>query len=67
MLDLTARYQVEQVVPTAGEGVVQSPAPFFIALQNGGVKLDGAWLAQAGLPMPRATAESCFMVRLRRL
>ena len=67
MLDATARYHVEQLVPIAGDGAVQSPAPFFTALQNGGVALDGAWLAQAGLPMPRATAETCFIVRLKKV
>nr|WP_315247314.1 alpha-galactosidase [uncultured Albidiferax sp.] len=67
MLDAAARYQVAQLVPIAGEGAVQSPAPFFTALQNGGTELDGAWLAQAGLPMPRATAETCFIVRLKKV
>jgi alpha-galactosidase len=30
------------------------------------VLLDGAWLAEAGLPLPRALAETAFIVRLRR-
>jgi alpha-galactosidase len=67
MLDPQARYHAQQLVPIAGEGAVQSPAPFFDQLQADGVELDGAWLAQAGLPMPRATAETCFIVRLRRV
>jgi alpha-galactosidase len=67
MLDPQARYQVEQLVPIADDGAVQSPAPFFDQLQAGGVELHGAWLAQAGLPMPRTTAETCFIVRLRRV
>ena len=67
MLNPQARYQVEQLVPIADDGAVQSPAPFFNQLQAGGVELHGAWLGQAGLPMPRATAETCFIVRLRRL
>ncbi len=67
MLDAQARYRVEQLVAIEGEGAKQSPSPFFADLQADGVELDGAWLAQAGLPMPRATAETCFMVRLRRI
>ena len=67
MLNPQARYQVEQLVPIAEDGPVQSPAPFFDQLQAGGVELHGAWLAQVGLPMPRATAETCFIVRLLRV
>ena len=29
--------------------------------------LDGAWLAHAGLPMPRTQAETAFLVRLERV
>ncbi|MCX7279667.1 MAG: hypothetical protein NTZ15_20540 [Burkholderiales bacterium] len=36
-------------------------------LQAEGVELQGAWFAQAGLPMPRATAETSFIVRLLRV
>ncbi|MEY4884350.1 MAG: hypothetical protein RIS34_2204 [Pseudomonadota bacterium] len=67
MLDATSRYHVEQLVSIEGDGAVQSPAPFFADLQNGGVAFDGAWLVHAGLPMPRATAETCFIVRLRKV
>lgn len=67
MLDAGARYHVEQLVPIEGDGAVQTPAPFFDALRDGGVELDGAWIAHAGLPMPRATAETCFIVRLRKV
>jgi alpha-galactosidase len=67
MLDTSARYHLAQLVPIEGDGAVQSPAPFFTQLQNGGVELDGAWLAHAGLPMPRTTAETCFIVRLRKI
>nr|WP_315232503.1 alpha-galactosidase [uncultured Albidiferax sp.] len=67
MLDPQARYLVEQLVAIAEDGAVQSPAPFFDQLQADGVELHGAWLGQAGLSMPRATAETCFIVRLRRV
>ncbi|MEY2892998.1 MAG: hypothetical protein RJA98_4189, partial [Pseudomonadota bacterium] len=33
----------------------------------GGVVMDGAWLAHAGLPMPRVHAETAFIVRLQRV
>jgi alpha-galactosidase len=67
MVDANSRYHVEQLAPIEGDGAVQSPAPFFADLQNGGVALDGAWLTHAGLPMPRTTAETCFIVRLRKV
>ena len=67
MLDPGIRYLVEQLVSIEGDGAVQSPAPFFTALQAGGVELEGAWLQNAGLPMPRATAETCFIVRLKKV
>ena len=69
MLDPNARYHVEEVVPAvAGEHrTVHSSAPIFDAMQQGGVELGGAWLAQVGLPLPRAMAETCFFVHLKRL
>ena len=70
MLDAGARYRLRQVLPED----VQRPAgrhntaPFFDAL-NGvdGLVLDGAWLAQSGLPMPRVQAETAFIVHLQKL
>lgn len=67
MLDAGARYHVEQITPIEGEGAVMSPSPFFDALRDGGLELDGAWMVQAGLPMPRSTAETCFIVRLQKV
>jgi len=69
MLDAASRYHVECVVPDglATAALQFSTAPFFEALAEGGVALDGAWLAQAGLPLPRSAAESCFIVRLRKI
>ena len=67
MLDAGARYHVEQLAPIEGEGAVMSPSPFFDALRDGGLELDGAWMVQAGLPMPRTTAETCFIVRLQKV
>ena len=66
MLDTTAHYHVQQLVAIQGDGAVQSPAPFFDELGDGGVTLHGAWLHACGLPMPRTTAETCFIVRLRK-
>jgi alpha-galactosidase len=69
MLDATARYRVSTVAPVGEQGAhwFHSTAPFFAALKSDGVELDGAWLVQAGLPVPRATAEACWMVRLQRV
>ena len=70
MLDPAARYRLQQVLP---EGTVRptgrhNTAPFFDALHTPeGLVVDGAWLAQAGLPMPRVQAETAFIVRLQKL
>jgi alpha-galactosidase len=58
---------VQQVLP---EGTVRATgrhqtAPFFDAINTPeGLVVDGAWLAQSGLPMPRVLAETAFIVRL---
>ena len=68
MLDATSRYRVEHVVPSGfASATPPSTAPFFEALAAGGVELAAAWLAKAGLPLPRDTAESCFIVRLQKV
>ena len=70
MLDAGARYRVRELLP---EGTVRltdrhHTAPFFDAINRPeGAVVDGAWLAQAGLPTRRAHAETAFIVRLRRL
>jgi len=69
MLDTAARYQVRQLLP---EGVNPASgnhgtAPLLEALRTQGVDFDGAWLAHAGLPLPRASAETAFVVELRKL
>lgn len=67
MLDVNARYVVREVLPA---GTVRPTgrhhtAPFFDAINTPeGLAVDGAWLAHAGLPMPRAYAETAFIVRL---
>lgn len=69
MLDPSARYRVREVLPA---GTVRptdrhNTAPFFDAINTSeGLVLDGAWLAHAGLPMPRTQAETAFLVTLRR-
>ena len=70
MLDSSVRYRLRQVLP---EGTVRptgrhNTAPFFDALNTPeGLVVDGAWLAQAGLPMPRVQAETAFIVHLQKL
>lgn len=69
MLEAGARYRVREVLPA---GTVRPTgrhhtAPFFDAINAPeGVVVDGAWLVHAGLPMPRANAETAFIVRLSR-
>jgi len=70
MLDAQARYRVRELLP---EGTVRrtgrhDTAPFFDAINTPeGLLIDGAWLAQAGLPMPRVHAETAFIVQLRKV
>ncbi|MEY2654047.1 MAG: hypothetical protein RLZZ524_1075 [Pseudomonadota bacterium] len=70
MLDAHARYRVRAVVPP---GTVRSrerhhTAAFFDALHAPeGHVVDGAWLVHAGLPMPRAQAETAFIVTLQKV
>jgi alpha-galactosidase len=71
MLDAQARYRVTEVRQPESDidfGHNPSSAPFFEALgSDEGVLLDGAWLKHAGLPLPRAVAQTAFIVRLRRV
>lgn len=69
MLDAGTRYRLHALAP-AGTQRPSGPhhtAPFFDALHTPqGVAMDGAWLREAGLPLPRAQAETAFIVRLQR-
>lgn len=70
MLDAAARYRVREILP---EGTVRpsgrhNTAPFFDAINApDGLEIDGAWLVNAGLPMPRVQAETAFIVRFERV
>jgi len=68
MLDRGARYRVQQVEPagSAGRKLYDTSTPLLDALRNGGADFDGAWLAEAGLPLPRAKAETAFIAHLKR-
>lgn len=69
MLDAGARYRVHEILPAGSVRPTHrhQTAPFFDAINTPeGLLVDGAWLAQAGLPMPRVNAETAFIVRLRR-
>lgn len=70
MLDMQAHYRVHQLVPagTVLPTGAHNTAPFFDALNTAeGVVLDGGLLRHAGLPLPRAQAETAFIVRLTRV
>ena len=69
MLPPEDRYQARELRPegNAQEASHHGSAPFFETLRTTGLTLDGAWLAQAGLPLPRAQAQTCFIVHLQRL
>ena len=64
MLDHSARYRVRSITPAGAAPAAGNSAPLLAALQGEGVLMDGAWLAQAGLPMPRSKAEVAHIVWL---
>ena len=64
MLDSKARYRVRSIVPAGAAAPAGNSAPLLDALQGEGTVMDGAWLAQAGLPMPRSKAEVAYIVWL---
>lgn len=69
MLDPASRYRLSLVTPAQlpPAALYNGSAPFFEALrETGQVTLDGAWLAHEGLPLPRAMAETAFIVQLQR-
>lgn len=70
MLQADARYRLRVLRPQAlpEAQLFCGSAPFFEALGSAeGVEMDGAWLQQAGLPLPRSLAETAFIVHLQKL
>jgi len=70
MLDPASRYRLSLVTPDKlpPAALYNGSAPFFEALREAGaVTLDGAWLTHEGLPLPRAMAETAFIVQLQRI
>ncbi len=65
MVDRGARYLVRQV--DTGARAHWASAPLLDALRGDGLELHGAWLAEAGLPMPRTQAEVAHLVHLKTL
>jgi len=68
MLRRDCAYRVERLdpLPPAADTGIHRPntTPLDDALRDGGATLDGAWLAAAGLPLPRMPAESAIILRL---
>ena len=51
-----------------GAGHPWGSAPLLDAMQSAeGVALHGAWLAEAGLPLPRTQAEHAHILRLQKV
>jgi alpha-galactosidase len=67
MLDPGACYRVTEARPGGAAEPPGHRAPLLDEIGDGGAVFDGAWLAQAGLPVPRGQAESAWIVQLQRL
>ena len=79
MLDRAQRYRATQIEPagTRGARLYDTSTALLDALrgasdapQDGGrhgPAFDGAWLVEVGLPLPRAKAETAFLVRLQKV
>jgi alpha-galactosidase len=66
MLDAGAQYRVMEVRPD-GASDTDHRAPLLDAIGGtDGAAFSGAWLAHAGLPVPRGHAETAWIVRLQR-
>lgn len=70
MLDAESAYSIHQLLPEGAERPTgpHNTAPFFDALNSSeGITQDGSWLKNVGLPLPRAQAETAFIVHLKRI
>ena len=70
MLDADRRYRLRVVTPDGlpAGALYDGSAPLFDALRTSeGVVMDGDWLRQAGLPLPRCKGETAFIVHLQAL
>jgi alpha-galactosidase len=66
MLDAGARYRVTEIRPD-GLSDTGHHAPLLDAIGGAdGASFNGAWLAQAGLPVPRGHAETAWIVHLQK-
>jgi alpha-galactosidase len=67
MLDRGATYRITQLAH-GGAGHPWGSAPLLDAIQSpDGAVVHGAWLAEAGLPLPRTQAEHAHILRLQRV
>ena len=70
MLDRSARYRLRQIEPAGSRGraLYDTTTPWLQALRSeAGCIADGAWLAEAGLAVPRSKAETAFILHLQRV
>jgi alpha-galactosidase len=70
MLDRTANYRLKQIEPelTRGKQLYDTTTPWLQALRSeDGVVVNGAWLMESGLALPRAKAETAFVLHLQRI
>jgi alpha-galactosidase len=69
MLDRTALYKLRQIesATTLSKPLYDTTTDWLQSLREDGATAHGAWLAEAGLPLPRAKAETAFIVHLKRI
>ena len=67
MLDARTRYRIREVRPLIADDRTAYGAPLLDAYAGAdGVVADGAWLVNAGLPIPRTKAETAVIFHIRR-
>ena len=67
MVERERSYRIRRVDPRDDGPHAAASSPLLDALRDEGLVIDGAWLAQAGLPIPPMKAEACAVLTVSAL